>query len=145
VIRSLLLVVLGLGGCSAQAGDVPGQEWRYAETHADCAPWDGAATTITLSDAPIGSTPTDFYLVLSVYRSPSDVDGTTRIDGRQAEGMSARLCPAVGDCVPAQEGSVTLTTTDSGIGGRYALRLSDGRRLTGSFRARMVAFRVLCG
>lgn len=143
--RPLLLLVLGLGGCAAEAGGTPGQEWRYAEAHADCAPWDGAATTITLSDTPIGPEPSGPYLVISVYRSPEEVGGTTRIDGQLEHGMSARLCPADGDCVPAQDGAVTLTTTDSGVDGRYTLRLSDGRRLTGSFGARMIALRVLCG
>ena len=44
---------LGLGGCAAGAQDPPSvqQHWNPAVLLADCAPWDGAATSIVLSDA----------------------------------------------------------------------------------------------
>ena len=143
--RAIVVLALGLGGCAAEVGGTPGQEWRYAQAHADCAPWDGAATTITLGDSPIGEAQAGPYLVISVYRSLSEVGGTTRVDGQQSQVMSARLCPADGPCVPADDGSVDLTPGDSSIRGRYSLRLTDGRMLTGSFAARIVALRVLCG
>jgi hypothetical protein len=143
--RAVLVLAIGLGGCAAGAGGAPGQEWGYAEAHADCAPWDGAATTITLSDAPVGENPTGPYLVISVYRALREAGGTTRIDSQQGQGMSAQLCPADGSCILADEGSVDLTPADSSIRGRYTFRLTDGRRVTGSFTARVVAFRVLCG
>jgi len=143
--RATLALALGLGGCAAGAAGAPGREWPYAEAHADCAPWDGAATTITLSETPIGETQTGPYLVISVYRSLSEVGGITRADGAQANSMSARLCPGDGPCVLADEGSVDLTPGDATLRGRYTLRLTDGRALTGSFTAPIKALRILCG
>jgi hypothetical protein len=143
--RTLLAITLGLGGCAAGAAGTPGKEWPYAEAHADCAPWDGAATAIVLSETPIGGALTAPYLAISVYRSLSDVGGTTRVEGEHAHSMSARMCPGDGPCIPADGGSVELTPANGTIRGRYTLRLTDGRMLTGSFAAPVKALRVLCG
>jgi hypothetical protein len=143
--RTMLALALGLGGCAAGAGGTPEREWPFADAHADCAPWDGAATTILLSEAPVSDSLSGPYLSLSVYRSMSEVGGRTRVDGEQANGMAARLCPGDGPCVPADDGWVDLTAGDSSIIGRYQLRLTDGRSLAGHFSARIRNRRVLCG
>jgi len=143
--RTILALALGLGGCAAGAGGIPEREWPFAEAHADCAPWDGAATTILLSEAPLSDSLSGPYLSISVYRSVTAVGGRTRVEGAHDNSMAARLCPGDGPCTPADDGWVDLTAGDSGIIGRYQLRFTDGASLTGSFSARIRNQRVLCG
>jgi hypothetical protein len=143
--RAMLALALGLGGCAAGAGGTPGREWPFAEAHADCAPWDGAATTILLSETPISDSLNGPYLSISVYRSVTEVGGRTRVDAEHSNTMAARLCPGDGPCVPADDGWVDLTGGDSTITGRYQLQLTDGRGLAGHFSAQIRNRRVLCG
>jgi len=143
--RGMLAIALGLGGCAAGAGGTSGRDWRFAEARADCAPWDGAATTVLLSDSPISDSLAGPYLSITVYRSMSEAGGRTRVDGRQADGMAARLCPREGPCLPADDGWAELTAGDSTISGRYQLRFADGQKLAGQFSARIGNRRILCG
>ena len=143
--RGILILALGLGGCAAGAEGTPEREWPHASARADCAPWDGPATTIILSESPIDDSPTGPYLSISVYRSPRQAGGRTRVEAEQTEGMSARFCAGDSPCVPADDGWVDLTPGDSVISGRHSLRLTDGRILTGRFTARVDYRQVLCG
>lgn len=143
--RTMMLIALGLSGCAAEAGGAPEREWRYAVAHADCAPWDGAATTIELSDTPSGQPMTMPYLHISVYRGISDHSGRAVLDGMQSGSLSATMCPAEGACVSGDSGWVDLAPKESTLEGRYRLHLSDGRTITGRFAAPIVSLRVLCG
>lgn len=143
--RALMLIALGLGGCAAEAGGAPEQEWRYAVAHADCAPWDGAATTIELSQSPSGQPMTGPYLHISVYRGISDNAGRSVLDGMQSGSLSATLCTAEGACVSAVSGWVDLAPKESTLSGQYNLKLSDGRTISSRFIAPVTSMRVLCG
>lgn len=143
--RMLLALVLGLGGCAAGADGAPGVEWPYAEARADCAPWDGPATTIILSESPIGDSLPGAYLEISVYRSLTRVAGRTSIEGEPASTMSARMCQGNTPCIAADAGWVDLTEADSTLVGRYRLRLIDGRTLTGAISAPIRNRQTLCG
>jgi hypothetical protein len=143
--RALMLIALGLSGCAAEAGGVPEQEWRYAVAHADCAPWDGAATTIELSDSPSGQPMTAPYLHISVYRGISDNAGRAVLDGMQSGSLSATMCTAEGACVSVDSGWVDLAPKESTLAGQYSLHLSDGRTISGKFTAPIISMRVLCG
>jgi hypothetical protein len=140
-----MLLVLCLGGCAAGAEGTPGREWPHAIAHADCAPWDGPATTIILSESPPDDSLTGPYLSITVYRSPTQAGGRTRVDDDQLQGMSARFCPGDGPCIPADAGWVDLTPGSGVLRGRYSLRLPDGRTLRGSLTAPVERGQMLCG
>ena len=143
--RNLLLLALGLGGCAAGADGTPARVWTYADAQPDCAPWDGAATTIQLSDSPIGDSLSRPYVRLSIYRSLSGIDGQTRMDGSKPGSMWAEFCAQDGACTPADEGWVDLTTESGKVRGAYQLQLSDGRSESGSFVAVIRDRQNLCG
>lgn len=143
--RALMLIALGLGGCASETGGVPEQEWPYAVAHADCAPWDGAATTIELSNSPNGAPRVGPWLHLSVYRGIGDNAGRAILDGMQTGSLSATLCVTESDCVSAQSGWVDLAPQGDSLAGQYNLHLSDGRTIAGKFLAPVTSMRVLCG
>lgn len=143
--RTTLLIALGLCGCTAEAGGLPEQEWRYAQAHADCAPWDGAATSIELSDTPIGEPRSVPYLHILVYRGMADNKGRSELKGMESGSLSATWCTAEDACVSADAGWVDLDPKDESLEGKYNLHLPDGRTISGKFTAPIVAMRVLCG
>lgn len=143
--RTLLLITLGLGGCSAEAEGLPEQSWRFAQAHADCAPWDGAATTIELSDSPIGQQMTAPWLHISVYRGIGSNAGRSEIKGMESGGMSATWCTTADDCTSADQGWADLTPNAGTLDGQYQLHFPDGRAVSGKFTAQVVALRIMCG
>jgi hypothetical protein len=143
--RNFLWLALGLGGCAAGADGPSARTWAYAEAQPDCAPWDGAATTIQLSDAPIGDSLSRPWVRLSIYRSVSGIDGRTRLEGSKPGSMWVESCPEDGACLSADEGWVDLRTEQGSLRGTYHLRLSDGRSESGSFVAVIRERQILCG
>jgi hypothetical protein len=150
--RNWLALVLGLGGCAAGAGDRPGESqapWAYAVAYGDCAPWDGAATTISLSNTPLEANPTTRpVLRLTIYESLASVGGARWTIGESKPGSGmAGWCPPTGDCTQAGDGWIDVGAWRDGepLRGRYRLRLADGSILTGEFVAGVLPRRVLCG
>jgi hypothetical protein len=145
MIRAMLILALGLGGCAAGAGGPAETQWPYAVARPDCAPWDGPATAMLLSESPIADPPVAPYLSFSVYRSVTRMEHRSRVQGKQADGMAATFCPRDGACLPADDGWIDLSLADSIVVGRYSLRVPDGRELAGRFAAPMQNRPILCG
>lgn len=145
--KRLALMIL-LGACSASAGSAPGTEWTRAWASADCAPWDGMATSVFMTDAPEDSTPPYPLLRISVYHDLESVSGARWIVGESKPDAAAGvMCPAQGACIGAIGGWVYFERT-AGTGvlrGSYELTMPDGSRLTGSFVAPVKDTRALCG
>lgn len=129
--------------------DAPPVEWSHAVAFSDCAPWDGAATSVVLSLAPEtqGETPRP-YLSLAVYHELDTVAGARwPVGGMKPDTAQPAWCPAVGDCVMATAGWVEFAPRagDGPLSGRYDLTLADGRRVTGRFAAVVSPRQFLCG
>lgn len=143
----LAALVLSIGACSqgTDGPQEPGKTWRFAVAHADCAPWDGAAVGVELSDVdPNPLSPP--YLRLSAYVPMPTAKVRAEIGVNGAGGMGAGYCEAGKDCVGADNGWMELVPGKDGLGGRYDITLHDGRHLTGSFLAKILSVRqVLCG
>jgi hypothetical protein len=139
-----------LAACSTGGESAPTAtgEWTYAVAMADCAPWDGMATTVFLTRAPYGDDLPLPHLRLSVYHGVDEVAGKRWDVGLEhdREGVPT-FCPADGPCVPARDGWIEFDprTGEGPLAGRYDLMLDNGRREAGSFSAQVLERLALCG
>lgn len=144
----MLAALIAIGACSASAGSAPDPAWTRAWASADCAPWDGAATSVYMSDAPEDSVAAYPLLRISVYHSIGSVTGARwNIGGSGEDGAAGVLCAPGSTCTSATGGWVEFegASQDGALRGRYQLTMPDGRRLRGSFAAPVKQTTVLCG
>jgi translocator protein len=116
---------------------------------ADCAPWDGAATSIYLSDSPAGAQlpPEAPYLQLVIYRGGGDLAGRRVTLGHQEDGSGIAVhCRAGGACSTADDGTVEFGPPDASgaLTGAYHLVFADGP-VSGVFHAVWSPRTALCG
>lgn len=159
-----LLILGSLGGLVAAAaaawvwlyapGRVQGGSQEHPESPtlgvalADCAPWDGAATSLFLSDRGVdGLPPLPPYLQVIVYTGGDQLPGTTvRLgEDRAGSGLAVR-CESSAACATADAGTVEFApvTDDSTLTGAYRLAFPDGT-ISRAFRARWIRRVALCG
>ena len=144
----LVALILAVGACSASAGSAPETEWSRAWATSDCAPWDGAATSVFMTDAPGDSTTGYPLLRISVYHAIGSISGARwQVGESRADAAAGVLCPAQGTCIGATAGWVDFdAATEAGpLRGRYQLTMPDGSRLIGHFDAPVKQTVVLCG
>jgi hypothetical protein len=145
--RSLALILV-IAGCTASAGSTPDSQWKRAWAAADCAPWDGAATSVFMTDAPEDSVAAYPLFRISVYHDMGSVTGARwRIGESVPDGATGVLCAPGANCASATGGWVEFesTTADGSLRGHYELTMPDGGRLAGSFLAPVRHTRVMCG
>jgi hypothetical protein len=145
--RPLALIIL-LGGCSTSGGSAPGPEWARAWAAADCAPWDGAATSIIMTDAAEDSAMPYPQLRISVYHDLQSVGGARwQVGELRPDGGAGVYCSADDACTAATGGWVDVDAATAGgaLRGRYQLTMPDGRRFSGSFVAPVRQTTMLCG
>ncbi len=144
----MLAALVAIGACSASAGSAPDPGWKRAWASADCAPWDGAAASVYMSDAPEDSVSAYPMLRISVYHHIASVAGARwAIGGSGPDGAAGVLCAPGSNCTSATGGWVEFerATPDGALHGRCQLTMPDGRRLHGSFVAPVRRTAVLCG
>jgi hypothetical protein len=150
----LTAAVLALGfsgvactdGESAPTGMLGGYPYSYAV--ADCAPWDGAATTIYLTATPVDSSNASYpHLRVSIYHGVAALPGNSFEWPREAQVGNAVQCVSPGNCEAATSGRVTFGSRegDGSLQGVADLVFPGGATLRGSFRATWREQRVLCG
>jgi benzodiazapine receptor len=115
---------------------------------ADCAPWDGSATSIFLSDAPGERLPPPLpYLQVIIYE-PGPRLFTRRIDlGRMEDGSGIALrCQTGGGCATSNRGTVEFDAPgpDGSLAGAYRI-IFAGDTVAGTFRARWSPRTAICG
>jgi hypothetical protein len=119
----------------------------YATVVRTCAPWDGPAVAIRLSDTAGCTSTTGPYIQISLWRDlPVQAGQTIRFDLRNSNGQASR-CPRPNQCEAAISGSVLFDIVDEGkkASGRYELRFAHGSIESGSFDADWCETRALCG
>lgn len=142
------LAFLLLAACAGPQDTTPESRWTQVHASADCAPWDGAATSIFLSGTAEDSAAAYPLLRLTVYHDLGSVsDARWAVGGTGADAAAPVLCPAEGTCAQAKSGWVEFAPRagDGALVGRYDVTFADGQRLRGQFRAPVVATHPLCG
>jgi hypothetical protein len=121
--------------------------FRYATVGQTCAPWDGPALAIVLSNT-AGCAPLTFpHIQISLWRDlPPKAGQTFSFDIRNSNGQASR-CLKPNECEAATSGSVVFDIVDEGkeAKGRYELHFKDGGIEGGSFEAEWCENRALCG
>ena len=116
---------------------------------ADCAPWDGSATSLYLSDGPgADSLPVSApFLHIALYDTPERLSGRLITLGRSEAGSGIAVwCQSESACAQATSGTVEFDrfTPGAELTGSYLLVFPDAR-VTAVFRARWYSRRALCG
>jgi hypothetical protein len=114
-----------------------------------CAPWDGPAVALFLTDEPsTAAYPQPPYSGITVYRSVPEALGHRFDVGPATQDIgNAQICPAAGECQPVRAASVTFRglAADSTVAITYRLELTSGRVITGQARARLHPLMEMCG
>ncbi len=112
---------------------------------ADCAPWDGAATSIYLSKSADPTGPPELQLV--VYLSGESLPGRRIELGRQEAGSGIALhCESPASCTSSSAGVIEFASPagDGVLAGSYRVEFDD-RIVAGTFRATWSRRAALCG
>jgi len=144
---AVLLVLLACNG--GPSGGEPTEAWPYAVAQADCAPWDGAATSVYLTAEPLnaGQASPLPVLRLSVYRGMSGVQGKRWPLGEPGpDGAVAVYCALDAECAGATSGWIQFDSGPAGqLSGQYSVIFPDGTRRAGQFRAPVQDVAPMCG
>ena len=145
------IILCGTLAACATGGEGPPpvvEEWDHAVAMADCAPWDGPATTVYLTKVPYSDEMPTPYLRLALYHGINEVAGQRWAvgAGHEQDGLPS-LCPAAGACVNARSGWIAFEdrTAEAPLEGSYDLTFENGQRLAGSFVAPVLERLALCG
>ncbi|HEV2113157.1 MAG TPA: hypothetical protein VGR50_03350 [Terriglobales bacterium] len=116
---------------------------------ASCAPWDGPALGITLTErrASCGKAPEGPYLSIYIWRD-LPTNGPKTIEFKEGGGNGgASRCAKANDCERATSGRVSFTKFDENgaVEGTYEFQFKDGSVERGSFSAEWCHERVMCG
>lgn len=148
VLVASLSVVLACGGGDLTEVPDPPAGLPYASASRSCAPWDGPATEILLTEAPVDSTgPTPPYVSIGIWRGPEALPGTSVAWPGAEEVGAASRCVAADACQAATSGSVTFRRSDApgDVSGAVDLQFPGGVRIAGGFRATVGPNPALCG
>jgi hypothetical protein len=122
-------------------------EYSFGAIHRSCAPWDGSAVALTLSQT-ANAADTAPRLQISVYRSlQGPLPKPLTFDLKDQQTGSASRCRKSDNCEAATSGTVTFTSFEEGKGasGTYEIQFNDGTTERGKFNLRWENVRELCG
>lgn len=147
VFISVLVTVIGCGSGSV---DIEGPEFARSFAFPDCAPWDGAAVSVYLTDSSYNSISAGVgapFLHLAIWRGAAQLSGTTISWPNRESVGTASWCVTNADCESAPSGRIRVSSFvgDSIVSGDYDVRFAENKVMRGSFRARWVDRRMLCG
>lgn len=114
-----------------------------------CAPWDGAAMAITLTQAPVDSKtfPKPPYVTINIWRELPLHDGQVFKFTYSSNLGSVGRCVKEGDCQIANSAEIRLDSVKVGVGatGHYDIHFKNGDSLSGSFDVKWRDFHQRCG
>ena len=140
-------------------GCTSGEEiWSLSDTgfphayfHDDCAPWDGPALSIVLSQTQLGS-PFELgfpSVRVTSWRPPAELAGASLEWSGVAHDLGyASFCESEDSCRTASTVRLRFDPAQPSadeLAGQLHLEFEDGRVVSGAFRAVRLPFRVLCG
>ena len=148
-VRSVRLSAL-LGGFLVLACEAPSERVPppYATLVQTCAPWDGPAVALFLTDQPAVGYPPPPYHAIMVYRGVSEVLGHRFDVGTETQNLgSAQVCLVNTECRQAGSAAITFggMGADSTVQVTYRLDLGPDGSLKGKALARLHPAPALCG
>jgi len=121
----------------------------YAALLQTCAPWDGPAVALFLTDVPAAASyPPPPYSAITIHRGIAAVLGHGFEVGSETRELGfGQICPADDECRPARSASITFSgmNADSTVQVAYRFELAQGGILKGKARARFHPEPALCG
>ncbi len=132
---------------SAQPLSAEPHNLRYATMRNSCAPWDGPAIAIVLSNSAGCKAVETPYVQISLWRNlPPKTGKTYQFDTSNSNGAASR-CLKPGKCEAATSGTVTFEIYEEGKRnrGHYELHFKDNVSEIGTFLAEWCSNRELCG
>lgn len=148
-LRRTLWIALATLACNSALPTDTGFALTYL--HDDCAPWDGRALTLVLTEQEIDVGVETSYpnLRITSWRPPSSLPGSSfSWDGDAQDDGYAALCDSADSCVRARRVRVDFDRAQPSadeVNGRVRVELEDGRIVAGPFAAHVLDFVVLCG
>jgi hypothetical protein len=122
--------------------------FSYSSIRSSCAPWDGPAIEIVLTQKPAEcKEPRGAYIEIGVWRGfPIHAGQTVTFSPTSDTGFATR-CAKADNCKRAESGTIVFERYQDGSGaaGRYELRFKGGETLRGTFDAKWCQLRVFCG
>lgn len=146
--RNMLFLLLVLMGINACAQDRTAQTFPHALVSHSCAPWDGPAIGITLTEMPASCGKTVApYLSIYIWRDLPTTGPKTIVFKEGGGNGGASRCMKANECERATSGRVTFHKFDENgeVQGSYELHFKDGSVEQGVFRAEWCHERALCG
>jgi hypothetical protein len=151
-----LLAAAALAACDGPGSTAsvppPPAGFQFASAAPDCAPWDGPAVTILLSNHPGSDTAGIAENVrplirVVLYPRGTGVTGQKFHWPADPEMAVGQRCPAEGECETASDGEVDVlpSPADSALEGSLRLHFPDGTTVSGGFHATWHPRRMLCG
>lgn len=147
------LLAMAATACALQSDlpadlpDAPPDGLPAAWFHDDCAPWDGPATTIYLGASAVDSPfESSFpFLRISLYRDRPSSGGRI-VPDLEAGDASVAYCTSETVCMPITGVVLEISEVRSDlITGRVGVDFDVRPPVRGSFSARRIPFRALCG
>ena len=125
-----------------------GPSFSYGTMQSSCAPWDGPALGITLTNQPAQCKRTsEPFISIGIWRGLPVQSGQVVKFAPGSDAGFASRCKKEGDCERAQSGSITFDRYEAGSGasGRYELHFKNDETLSGTFDVKWCEERVVCG
>jgi hypothetical protein len=136
------VVATAITGISAPAG------FSCGTIQSSCAPWDGPAIGITLTNEPAQcKRTTEPFISIGIWRGlPVKAGQVVKFASGSDAGFASR-CKTEGHCERAESGTIWFDRYEEGSGasGRYELHFKGDETLSGTFDVKWCEERVICG
>jgi len=146
-IQSVSATLVAVVAIAATAISAPAT-FTYGTIQSSCAPWDGPAIGITLTNEPAQCKRTsEPFISIGIWRGlPVQAGQVVKFDLGSDVGFASR-CKKEGNCERAQSGTITFDRYEEGSGasGRYEFHFKGEQTLSGTFDVKWCQERVICG
>jgi hypothetical protein len=122
--------------------------FSYGTIQSSCAPWDGPAIGITLTNEPAQCKRTsEPFISIGIWRGLPVQSGQVVKFAPGSDAGFASRCKKEGNCERAQSGTITFDRYEEGSGasGHYELHFKGDETLSGTFAVKWCQERVICG
>lgn len=145
-IQSVLATVVAVVAIAVTAVSAPAG-FSYGTIQSSCAPWDGPAIAVTLTNEPAQCKRTSGpFISIGIWRGlPVQAGRVVKFAPGSDAGFASR-CKKEGDCERAQSGTITFDRYEEGSGasGRYELHFKGDETLSATFDVKWCDERAIC-
>ncbi len=146
-VAGILMTMLALGAV-ATSGTASPSGFRYALIQRSCAPWDGPAIEVTITEEQATCKRASYPSInMGVWKElPIHAGQVVKFASISNLGFASR-CVKEGDCERAESGEITFDAYKDGVSasGSYVLHFKRGETVSGRFDAKWCEMRMMCG